>query len=72
VAVLGACAGGCNAPVEVLEELVDVWLAPEEACPPAFALVTYLTVLPGNALAATSVSTPVKRTLPAISQRLIL
>lgn len=49
--------------------------APEEwaACPlAAFVLAMCLTVLPGNALAATSVSTPVMTTLPATIHRLIL
>jgi hypothetical protein len=49
-----------------------VCLAPEEACPAALVLEACLTVLPGKALAATSVSTPVRTTLPAISQRLIV
>ncbi len=69
---LGACEGGFSAPApadEVPEAPLEEW----PACPlVAFVLATCLTVLPGNALAATSVSKPVSTTLPAIIQRLIL
>lgn len=69
---LGAFEGGFSAPAPADEALDE---APEEwpACPlVALVLVAYLTVLPGKALAATSVSTPVSTTLPAIIQQLIL
>jgi hypothetical protein len=62
----GACAGGvivlC---VVVCEEDPFVLL-----CAELVVLVELLFALPGNACAATSVSTPVSATLPAISQRL--
>jgi hypothetical protein len=66
--VFGASAGGCRG-LEELVEPPEEWLACE--CAELFALVVAAPmVLPGNAWAATSVSTPVRVTLPAISQRL--
>lgn len=70
----GAWAGGCRD----LEELVEVpldslelrWeVESAERCAALDAVVAF-TVLPGKALAATAVSTPVRAVLPAISQRL--
>jgi hypothetical protein len=69
----GAACGGCRepAPAELLLEelpagswcgLLDVFVLADEAVG---------IVLPGNAWAATSVSTPTSATLPAISQRLM-
>ncbi len=68
----GACAGALSVevPVEVLwpvrvpDERVARW------APPGAAARVSLSVLPGKALAATAVSTPVRVALPAISQRL--
>jgi hypothetical protein len=66
----GADCGGRREPVPdelLLEELP----AGSPCCPlDVFALVDEM-VLPGKAWAATSVSTPVSATLPAISQRLV-
>lgn len=77
--VCGACAGGRSA---ALGELVEELLLVEEdapvrllACPRAlFALAAvaeplFTADLPGKACAATSVSTPVMTTLPAINIR---
>lgn len=67
----GACAGARN----VLGDVVDRPLGAELVrCPGTRCLGPVAwpawTVLPGRAWAATSVSTPVRVTLPAISQRL--
>lgn len=63
----GACAGGFSELDELWVWCVEVLLE----CP-VFAAWTPedLIVLPGKALAATAVRTPVKVTLPASSQRL--
>jgi hypothetical protein len=65
----GAACGGCNEPppAELLPEELPAWFPLE-----VFALAAEAAeiVLPGNAWAATSASTPVSATLPAISQRL--
>ncbi len=68
----GACAGALSVEVPVEVPLpVCVPPAPAERCasPEAVARVCF-SVLPGKALAATAVSTPVSVALPAISQRL--
>jgi len=64
----GACAGGFS---ELDELWVCWWVETLFACP-VFAppAPEDLIVLPGKALAAATVSTPVKVTLPARSQRL--
>ncbi|HLL91737.1 MAG TPA: hypothetical protein VK252_02265 [Solirubrobacteraceae bacterium] len=66
----GACAGGCSDCVEVVVECGSV-LARLPALLPDEPAVDALIVLPGNAWAATSESTPVSVMLAAISQRFI-
>jgi hypothetical protein len=66
----GADCGGCKEPLPV-ELLLEELPAGSPCCPlDVFALADEM-VLPGKAWAATSVSTPVSATLPAISQRLV-
>jgi hypothetical protein len=65
----GADCGGCKVPVPV-ELLLEELPAGSPRCPlDVFALAGEM-VLPGKAWAATSVSTPVSATVPAINQRL--
>lgn len=68
VAALGAWAGAFSALEELVDELLD-WAFFALTVP---VLAEALIVFPGNALAATSVNSPVRATLPAISQRLAL
>ena len=65
----GACAGGCSDCVEVVVECGSVLTCLESALLPDEPAADALTVLPGNAWAATSESTPVSVMLAAISQR---
>jgi len=67
IVACGAWAGGCREFVVVLEGLPVC--APDRFALPAEVV---LVVLPGKAFAATSAKAPVRTTLPAISQRLIL
>ncbi len=63
----GACRAACFEAWRVAVCVCDEDLLAPFVCP---VLAEVLAVLPGKALAATSVSTPVRATLPAISQRL--
>jgi hypothetical protein len=66
VVARGAWAGGCRECVVVLEEV-------PVCAPDRFTLLAEVAlVLPGKAFAAISAKAPVRTTLPAISQRLIL
>jgi len=68
--VSGAVCGGCSVLADPAEELLDEGV--EGPVPERLALVAEpaASVLPGKACAASSASTPVRVTLPAISQRL--
>jgi hypothetical protein len=67
----GAVCGACKepAPAELLLEELPAGFRPLDVF--ALAAEAEEIVLPGNAWAATSASTPVSATLPAISQRLM-
>jgi hypothetical protein len=66
VVVLGAVAGGVSGAGRARVDRLDGWAAPR-----LVALAALAFALPGKACAATSESTPVRATLPAIIQRLM-